>query len=570
MTSSPRVITPLPSPDRVERSPHTPPQIAAPPTLVVDEREVMALTVGVYDLDADDAPSSAGLRVFARGLPPGARWDEGARTLHFRPDFIQGGTTWEVTFVADDGEAQAQATTTIEIRDTVAPPWPRVEHQESARGYTRLWLSQVTDDFLDAPHEAGRRFPAIVSRPDAIPEGQRLPVLILLHGFMEGPRLTGASDAFVISPADPDSTYWWGYATGSAGRSAEGPADGPADGRPPVVPPYTQRRVLHLLEWVLAHEPAADPERVFVAGRSMGGTGAATLGLLRARHFAGVDAWLWQAIPRNHRPLRITQLTAHWGAPERDLGDGEPDGLGAWDRMDLTRVLLQEPLARNQWLFSRHGKDDAVIHFGAAVLPSPLTGVSLYEALQDTGTGHLVVWDEGGHGGWDPVLGARWWDDGWDPRTDETTFLRRDLAFVGFSNASHDDDPGGGGNDTRPWHDHMGYAGVISRPGDTGWAGDRAGMLGGHLRWDAGALVDEIDRFEVSLRGSEAHEGPWPITADVTLRRVQSFACRPGEGVDWSFGEVSGEAVADEHGELTIADVPITAQWQTLVVVRRW
>jgi hypothetical protein len=56
----------------------------------------------------------------------------------------------------------------------------------------------------------------------------------------------------------------------------------------------------------------------------------------------------------------------------------------------------------------------------------------------------------------------------------------------------------------------------------------------------------------------------------VSLRRVQAFRCRPGEVVDWSFGDVGGEATADEHGEVTIEAVPVGPQWERLVVVRRW
>jgi hypothetical protein len=40
--------------------------------------------------------------------------------------------------------------------------------------------------------------------------------------------------------------------------------------------------------------------------------------------------------------------------------------------------------------------------------------------------------------------------------------------------------------------------------------------------------------------------------------------------VRWSFGEESGEATADEHGEVTIEAVPVGPEWETLVVERQW
>ncbi len=547
---APSLDAPEREPAASELEPATALRIIAPSSVTIPERESWSLKV-----ELDGASASADVRVWARGLPPGARWNEDERTVEFRPDFIQGGSTWTVELLARAGGERAEHAIDISVVDSIAPPWPKIEQEQRGQGFTRLLVSQRTDDFLEAPSSAGRTFEAVVIRPDPGDQGQRFPVVVLLHGLLVPPHRRGATDRFIISPADPHSTYWWGHRA--------------RIDREEQVPPHTQRRVLHLLEWVLRHEPTADPDRVFIAGRSMGGAGAATIGLLHARHFAGIDARLWQAIPVNHRPIRMTQLSGLWGRPEDGLRDGEPEGMSAWTRMDLTRVLLQEPEAREQWLFSRHGKDDAVIHFGAAVLPSPETRASLYEVLQRTRSGHHVVWDEGGHQHADPLLGERWWSEDWDPVVDEVTGLRRDRAFVAFSGASHDDDPGDGGNGRHPWDPERGYAGVVERAGDTGWSGDRSGGLNRYLRWDAREIVDRVERFEVPLRALPLHEGPWPITVDVTPRRVQAFGCRAGETVSWSFGARHGEAIAGPDGELTIVALPLTSQWQTLRIVRK-
>jgi len=553
--------------------PNIPPRIDLPAEVTLAEEEALSLVVGVSDPDGDD------VRVLARGLPPGARFDEPTRTLSFTPDFIQGGdeAVWDVVLVADDGRARVEAVTSLVVDDTIQPPWPEIVGSDPGNGFTTLYLSQTTDEFLGSPGYAGRSFDAMVTRPDDVPTGERRPVMVMLHGFVGEPVVPGSKDEYRIAPHDPDDTYWWGHGERLPGSE-------PTAG---TVPPYTQRRVLHLVEWVLRNEPGADPERVYITGSSMGGAGAATIGLLHARHFAAVEAWIWQPIPRNHRASRIAQLAAWWGAPELGLPDGEGDGRSAWDRMDLTRALLEQPEARDQWMFLRHSKDDAIIHFGAVVQPSPLTGITFYEALQASGAGHEAVWDEGGHGPLDPVMGASWWQTGWSPIHDATTSLRRDRAFVGFSNASHDGDPGNGeGNGLRPWDDERAFAGTLAVPGDTGWNGELAGALNRFLRWDARGIVDELDRFEVPLRGldgegsdppqvgypttGDRYDGVWPIDVDVTLRRTQAFRCRPGEAVGWSLGDVRGEATADEHGELTIQAVPVGPEWETLVIVRRW
>ena len=46
-------------------------------------------------------------------------------------------------------------------------------------------------------------------------------------------------------------------------------------------------------------------------------------------------------------------------------------------------------------------------------------------------------------------------------------------------------------------------------------------------------------------------------TADVSLRRLQEFKAAPNEKVQWSFGDLSGEVVADKNGLITIPGLTI-------------
>lgn len=547
--------------------PNRPPVIESPGDLDVDENKPLHVVLKASDPDGDP------LRLFVAGLPPGALWDEGSRAISFTPDFIQGGASFAVTVTASDGKEQSVASFGITVHDTIVTPPPTIVKTEAMGGFNRLTLSQKTDAFLDSSGYAGRSFDAIVTAPTATAP-KSLPVRVVLHGFGGSPWQEGWSGELRIAPHDPANTYWWGYADGLPGAA---PASGQA------APDYTVRRVLALLEWVLRTYPAADPERVYLDGASMGGAGAMTMGMLHARHFAWVHATIGQAIPRNHRPERVAQLTMLWGSPSLDLPDGA--GMSAWDRMDLTRAALGDPEAQTALLHIKHGKDDPTIHFGAVVLPSPLTHRSFYAALQEGHVGHLAVWDEGAHGPPDPVLGDGWWQKGWNPIFDDTAFVRRNLAFPAFSRSSVDDDPGdGGGNGKQPWSASSGYAGQISVPGDTGWNGEIAGALNRSLRWDAGKLVDTFDAFELPLRVLDGAGGPppqpgypttgdkldgsLPVKVDVTPRRVSGFRCEPGEKVAYSFGSVSGVATAGKGGEVTIPALPITTTWTTLRISR--
>ncbi len=510
-------------------------------------------------------------RVYALGLPPGARFERDQLT--WTPDFVQGGRRWTVTFVAVDGDRSWSAETVITIEDTVHPPDPEIVDRRELPEHVLLDVLQATDQFLGPPGHAGLRFAARVVVPKD--QSRRHPVQLDLHGFRGRPEPRPQRGQFSIHPSDPFNTYWWGYASSLPERTPSG-----------TVPNYTQRRALHLVDWVLRSFTAADPERVYVFGESMGGTGALALGLLSARHFAAVESRVGQVVARNHRPRRIAQLSRLWGSPQVNLPDDDPTApLGVWDRLDLVRAMTARPEAKHQFVFTRHGKDDSVIHFGAVVHPSPELGLSFYDALQALRIGHYVVWDEGGHVAPDPVLDDGWWDDGWDRITDRETYLRRDLAFPAFSGSDADDDYGnGGGNGSRPWHEDRGFAGDRSVPQDTGWTGDVAGAVNRYLRWDSRSIVDRWHRFEIRLRVHAGPGGPppragyppvgdrievpLPITVDVTPRRTQAFVCRPGELIRWRFGAQGGAAVANADGTVTIPRLAITTQYQRLVLTR--
>jgi hypothetical protein len=531
--------------------PHRPAlTLRVPSAEMVGEGELLTITVQV-----DGGPADT--RVFVDGLPPGARWDEVSRTFSFQPDFIQGGRRHLVTFTAQSGDTEVQERMLLTVQDTLHTPEPRIVRREALPGGERLTLEQPTDTWLDSPGYAGRAFPAVVTVPTAASAHLRVPVTVRLHGVGNWPPSTQASpDRFIIEPSDPNLTYWWGYSESlPRGPAVEG-----------AIPPYTARRVLALLDWVLRTYPGADPNRVFVEGDSMGGAGALSLGLLDARHFAGVFARHAQPVARAHRPWRLAQLASLWGMPEEEVPDA--DGLGIWSRLDLTRALRDEPGARSQFLFLEHGKDDPIIHFGSVVEPSTLTGLSFYEALQSQHIGHVAVWDEGGHIEPDPWLGPRWWDRGWNPRTDARSFLRRDQAFPAFGHSSWDGNPGRGGNGHQPRRLDSGYAGDPAVAGDTGWAGDVAGMINRALRWDASRLVDTTRRFVMPLRAVRGAGVVGTPVVDVTPRRVQRFQCLPGERIRWSFGAAHGIVTAAPDGGVTVPRLRMEEDWVPLVLER--
>lgn len=503
------------------------------------------------------------------GLPPGARFDATRGAFSFRPDFTQSGS-YDVAITGRAARDSFRKTVhlAIEVTDSVRPPAPAVVTTEQGTGFTRLVVRQTTDAFLDAPGKAGRTLDAVVVIPSSATPAAKAPVVIGLHGFGGAPSRTASSTtSFRIEPHDPDNTYWYGYADSLPGNVTDAK----------TVPPYTLRRVLHLLDWLLERYPGADADRVFASGGSMGGAGAMALGLLFGRHFAGVESTMGQAIARNHRPSRIRTQAALWGSPEQNIG-------GVWDTLDLTRALRDDPEAQDVFLFTKHGKDDPTIHFGAAVLPSPLTKKSLYGVLEEGRLGHYAVWDEGAHGPLDPVMGDAWWDARWSRVTSKDAFLSRRAPFPAFTRSTANGNPGdGSGNGKRAFDAETGFAGTVTVAGDTGWSGDIAGARNRFLRWDTTKAVDTPERLELHLRivtapGEAPPRAGYPtrrdrfdgtsITTDVTPRRVRAFRPNPGEEVRWTFGEKTGAVTVAGDGTITVPSLAIGTTWTPLVVER--
>ncbi|MBI4819218.1 MAG: hypothetical protein HY791_23300 [Deltaproteobacteria bacterium] len=531
--------------------PNTPPEIQSVSRLFALETKPAVIRFRARDKDRNE------VRTFAVEKPAGARWDEAAQTLRFTPDFTQGGRSHRLTLTATDGHARTTETFLIEVADTVITAPPALIDRVTETDHDRLTLRQDGDGFLEEP---GRSFEARLVVPHAAsPEAPR-PLRVFLHGIGGAPYSGGEGDEFRLYPHDPDATYWVGH---------QSPPNSPS-GR---LVPFTERRIIALIDWVLRNFAGADEKRVYLVGTSMGGTGALTIGLTYARHVAFVDAELAQTVPRNHRPFRLRQLEALWG-PKGTLDDA---GIDAWDGRDLSRIIASDPLAREQLIHARFGKDDPTIHFGAMVYESPLTHLSFRDVLATHRMGHRLVWDEGAHGPKDPVLGADWWDP-YDPIHDATSSVALDRAFLAFTRSSLDDDPGRGGNGTIPFSPATGFAGRPEVARDTGWDGDVAGQVGAHLR--GRVMVDDIDRFEARIWIEPERVRP-PLApktvacVDVTPRRVQRFQLRPLESVrlqtDGTGLQTDGTALrlrADREGLVTLPRVWVQETGVTITLTR--
>ena len=120
--------------------------------------------------------------------------------------------------------------------------------------------------------------------------------------------------------------------------------------------------------------------------------------------------------------------------------------------------------------------------------------------------------------------------------------VRKNEAYAVFTNASSDDEV--------PWPNQK--------------AVKTSGQLNGWLRWKVLMdLVDvvEIELFLVSPETLETRfDIPHQVIADVSLRRLQTFEAVENMAFEWSYGEHSGEGVADVQGVMTVPRLTMIAK----------
>ncbi|MCF6325342.1 MAG: hypothetical protein L3J89_13655 [Gammaproteobacteria bacterium] len=508
-----------------------------------------------------DITARAGARVFVSGMPPGMHWDEVNRRFDFRPDFIQGGKSWQITMEAVDGAETVIQEFMVTINNTIQPPWPElVGEPEQLTGLLKYKMRQITDGFLDSPGYAGREFTANLAIPTAASVSNPLPLRIGLHGFGGSPGTVGRAHIFGIAPHDANNSWWTGY--------NDQLPDG--DKTTGSVPNYTQRRVMHLLSYLMENCPGlieagkegcsgVDPEHISVSGQSMGGTGSFFLAINYGYHFAAISSRIGGTIPYFLSPGSRDGLSRfHWGAVE--LGLPSDKGINVWDFYDSSRAALNNKDFRNLHFSSISGKNDPTIPFNAMVGISPLTGTSFLSVLQKDGIGHFSVWDQRAHSGKDPALKATWWKP-----LDEVSFLKRNLAFPAFSNSSADEDAG--------------------MPESAGYTGALRGAKNRYQRWDSANIIDTREQLSIPIKvdidttgtppinsglpppGNEYY-GSLPITTDVTIRRIQQFQMLPGETVNWNYNGNSGAVSANDDGSVTITGLEMAANFTPLVFTR--
>lgn len=277
--------------------------------------------------------------------------------------------------------------------------------------------------------------------------------------------------------------------------------------RSSVVLEPVEKRILAEVAWVI-EKYKIDPNRVYLCGNSMGGSGTLGLGLRHGDVFAAikanVPAGIWHAYDR----LQLAE-----NHPANEFPDPP--------------VCLDYSAQNDSWSYGHE---------------------ALFEGMERRKYSYIAYWGNFGHENLDENVAKV--NDLFN--TFDWTNVRKNEAYPVFTNVSTDD--------RIPW--------------PSGSDGASVGQRGAYFRWTN--KTDSKVLFEMELRLASADELksiifeiPTTSQADVTLRRMQLFHIDPNEQILWSFGDSSGEAVADETGIVTIPGLTVSTESRVLTLKKR-
>ena len=269
----------------------------------------------------------------------------------------------------------------------------------------------------------------------------------------------------------------------------------------------------------------ADPNRTHLSGGSMGGSGGVSL----AMHHPEVFEYVYAHVPAvAYLPgANLNRLECFSGPLDETAVTGE--GVPFIEHMNGI-IQCQRPGVDLPFIWMQSGRADRSIAW--------VNNPPFYRAMNQARQALVAYWSGGEHG----TAIADMPKDRFIPSPDK---FRRDTSYIVFTNNSDNRNPGSGD------------------PAD----GDVVGWINRGIDWVD--IVDEPDQYAVTVQ--QAYEGvQYPITVDITPRRVQQFTVQPGDTVSVTVGdEVARSITVDEYGLITVPGVRIGDAAGTRVLVRR-
>jgi predicted esterase len=272
-------------------------------------------------------------------------------------------------------------------------------------------------------------------------------------------------------------------------------------------PMPVEKRVMDTVKWAIK-QYGIDPNRVYLSGNSMGGSGTLGIGLRNGDVFAAIKA---------NVPAGIEHVANRMYFPPQSVPAG---------------VTLPDPPVAIDYSAQNDGWSAGHERF--------------VNAMNERKYALYFYWGPFGHAN-NTVYIMKTNDliDSFDWLS-----VKKNEAYAAFSNAS--------GNSKLPWPDDLKSL--------------AAGQVNAFFRWkNISDSADKVELTLYLVQAAELKtrfEIPKEASADVTLRRLQNFKVKAGETFKWSFGSARGEGKADVLGLVTIPALKITGTPETLSVTK--
>ena len=316
---------------------------------------------------------------------------------------------------------------------------------------------------------------------------------------------------------------------------------------------YTQRRYVWIDRW-LARNFNIDTNRINIHGHSMGSAGSIALVKAYPAHYGSATIFNTGCTG----PDSIAPTTYIFGKPNQNLPTNlknrKNEVVDFYDLWDLYTNCAAErdiPLIRH-W----HGKNDnnGVMHWGPAVVEN-------FRICDSTGTGAQNFWSERPHGmDMAPDFSDHWIQSvpaNQQTVVDNVSFaegrFRSNVSFPAFFNHRLDpknNDPG------------TGLIGINNGDGDN-W-----GTWGGYHRWvtlpETAHTWDAIVWLESKALFPNDNPPTDFLTADMAIRRPQTFLPEKGQQLSWFVTDIStgdtlqsGVTIVHDDGLVVIPQINV-------------
>jgi poly(3-hydroxybutyrate) depolymerase len=272
---------------------------------------------------------------------------------------------------------------------------------------------------------------------------------------------------------------------------------------PEVCP--TEKRVIDTVKWVIKQYDI-DPNRVYLCGNSMGGSGTLGIGMRHGDVFAAIKA---------NVPAEIKHVSSRMYFPPQEVP---------------AKVTLPDPPI----VVDYSAQDDGWSR-----------GHDLFvKAMNERKYALFMYWGPFGHANNhanimkvnDLINSFDWLN------------VKKNEMYPVFTNTST--------NDALPWPDKL--------------TDKKAGQINAFFRWKNGKDTPEVVETILSLvKPTDLKTSftiPTEAITDVSVRRLQMLRISPGTKVSWTFGSANGEVQADASGCVTIPRLKITAEPTSLSI----